>query len=90
MTITVIRSGTVITGDGRASLPDTDVVLVDGVVRDLPHSDPDRSFGQADLIVGRKIRKIPSPVLPMSSAAMSAILLPAIGRLRTNSPFSSR
>lgn len=51
MTSTVIRSGTVITGDGRTSLPDTGVVLVDGVVRDLPHSDPDRSFGQADLIV---------------------------------------
>jgi len=35
VTITVIRSGTVITGDGRTCLPDTDVVLVDGVVRDL-------------------------------------------------------
>jgi hypothetical protein len=51
VTITIIRSGTVITGDARTSLPDTDVVPVDGVVRDLPHSDPDRSFGQADLIV---------------------------------------
>ena len=49
MTITVIRSGT--TGDGQTSLPDTDVILIDGVVHDLPHSDPDRSFGQADLIV---------------------------------------
>jgi hypothetical protein len=38
VTITVIRSGTVITGDGRTSLPDTDVVLVDGVVRDLPYT----------------------------------------------------
>jgi cytosine/adenosine deaminase-related metal-dependent hydrolase len=49
--ITVIRSGTVITGDGRTCLPDTDLVLVDGVVRDLPRSDPSRSFGQADLII---------------------------------------
>jgi len=51
VTITVIRSGTVITGDARTSLPDTGVVPADGVVHDLPHSDPDRSFGQADLIV---------------------------------------
>jgi hypothetical protein len=51
VTITVIRSNTVITGDGQTSLPDTDVVLVDGVVRDLPRSDSDRSLGQADLIV---------------------------------------
>jgi hypothetical protein len=29
MTITVVRSGTIITGDGRISLPNTDVVLVD-------------------------------------------------------------
>lgn len=28
MTIAIIRSGTVVTGDGRISLPDTDVVLV--------------------------------------------------------------
>jgi hypothetical protein len=46
VTITVIRSGTVITGDDRTSLPDTDVILVDGVVHDLPHPDPDQSFGQ--------------------------------------------
>ncbi|MCA1703332.1 MAG: hypothetical protein LC808_08745 [Actinobacteria bacterium] len=51
MTITVIRSCTVITSDGRTCLPDTDVILVDGVVRDLPHSDADQSFGQADLII---------------------------------------
>lgn len=51
MTITVIRSSTVITGDGQTSLSDTDVVLVDGVVRDLPHPDLDRSFGQADLTI---------------------------------------
>jgi hypothetical protein len=51
VTITVIRFGTVITGDGQTSLPDTDVVLVDGVIRDFPRSDSDRSLGQADLIV---------------------------------------
>jgi N-acyl-D-aspartate/D-glutamate deacylase len=53
VTITVIRSGAVITGDGQPSSPDTDtdVVLVDGVVHDLSRSDPDRSFGQADLII---------------------------------------
>ncbi|MGH8349551.1 MAG: hypothetical protein ACRES5_23770 [Pseudomonas sp.] len=51
MTITVVRSGTLITGDGQTSLPDTDVILVDGIIRDLPRSDSDRSFGQVDLIV---------------------------------------
>jgi hypothetical protein len=51
VTITVIRSGTAVTGDDRTSLPDTDVILVDGVVRDLPHSDADRSFEQTNLIV---------------------------------------
>ncbi|MGH3812700.1 MAG: hypothetical protein ACRDUV_09635 [Pseudonocardiaceae bacterium] len=51
MTITVVRSGTLITGDGQTSLPDTDVILVDGIIRDLPRSDSDRSLGQADLIV---------------------------------------
>ena len=62
MTITVLRSGTLITGDGQISLPDTDVVLIEGVVRDLPHSDVDRSFGQADLIVD-PTRKVLTPGL---------------------------
>jgi hypothetical protein len=44
------------------SLPDTDVVLVDGVVLDLPHSDADRSFGQADLI-DDPTRKVVTPGL---------------------------
>jgi hypothetical protein len=34
MTITATRSSTVITGDGQTSLPDTDVILIDGVARD--------------------------------------------------------
>jgi imidazolonepropionase-like amidohydrolase len=51
VTVTVIRSGTVITGDGVSSWPDTDVVIVDGTVRELLPADPDRSFGQADLVV---------------------------------------
>ena len=46
MTITVIRSRTVITGDSRSCLPDTDAILVDGVVRNFPRSDADRSFGR--------------------------------------------
>jgi cytosine/adenosine deaminase-related metal-dependent hydrolase len=62
VTITIIQSGTVITGDGRTSLPDTNVVLVEGVVRDLPHSDPDRSFGQKDPIIDAT-RKLMTPGL---------------------------
>jgi cytosine/adenosine deaminase-related metal-dependent hydrolase len=62
VTITIIQSGTVITGDGRTSLPDTNVVLVEGVVRDLPHSDPDRSFGQTDPIIDAT-RKLMTPGL---------------------------
>ncbi|MCP9952583.1 amidohydrolase family protein [Actinomadura madurae] len=51
MTVTVIRSGTVVPGDGTASLPGTDVVIVDGAVRDLPSSDPERPYDRADLVI---------------------------------------
>jgi imidazolonepropionase-like amidohydrolase len=51
MTVTVIRSGTIITGDGRSSRPSTDVVFIDGTVRELLPADPERSYGQADLVV---------------------------------------
>jgi N-acyl-D-aspartate/D-glutamate deacylase len=51
VTITIIQSSTVITGDGHTCWPHTDVILIEGVVRDLPRSDPDRSFRQADLII---------------------------------------
>ncbi|MEV5413153.1 amidohydrolase family protein [Thermopolyspora sp. NPDC052614] len=51
MTITVIRSGTVIPGVGVSSLPSTDVVIVDGAVRDLLPSNPARPYDQADLVI---------------------------------------
>jgi hypothetical protein len=51
VTITVTGSCTVITSDGQTCLPNTDVIPVDGVVRDLPRSYADRLLGQADLII---------------------------------------
>ena len=41
-----IRSCTIITSDGRTCWPDTDGILLDGVIRDLPCSDMGCSFGQ--------------------------------------------
>lgn len=56
VTVTVIRSGTVVPGDGTASLPGTDVVIVDGAVRDLPSSDPERPYDRADLVIDAAAR----------------------------------
>lgn len=49
--MTVIRGGTVITGDGRSVLAGTDVVVIDGIVRELLPSHPERSYEQANLVV---------------------------------------
>jgi imidazolonepropionase-like amidohydrolase len=51
VTITVIQAGTVITGDGRSVLARTDVVVIDGLVRELLPEHPERPYDQADLVV---------------------------------------
>jgi imidazolonepropionase-like amidohydrolase len=51
MPTTVIRSGTVVTGDGRTTATATDVVIVDGRIRALLPADTGRSYEQADRIL---------------------------------------
>jgi imidazolonepropionase-like amidohydrolase len=51
MPTTVIRSGAVVTGDGRTVAAATDAVIVDGRIRDLLPAGADRSYEQADRVL---------------------------------------
>src|SRR5262249_20316207 len=48
MSSTVIRAGTVVTGDGRTVTPATDVVIADGRIRDLLPANPDLAYDRVD------------------------------------------
>lgn len=51
MSTIVVRSGTVVTGDGRTVEPNTDVVITSGKIAELLPGDAQRTYGQADQII---------------------------------------